>query len=201
MVSNICVWEIVCDYTGDSFVDVVVSNVVGDFGRPRRPSNEVALCPWAKLAARSRRRSSCGPALMISRASSREQHATSSPSHSFHLTHPPYSGLEPRPPSGHSCLPVSPLTWPVDHVLTLCARFRTFCHKLPSSGEQIISMYEYITSWPCVSAVGQWVRTLHILVSMCFIDMKAWLKIYSRHIHSGFAYLAGLDCHLLQIQI
>ena len=138
---------------------------------------------------------------MISRTSSREQHATSSPTpHSVHLTHPPCCGLEPRPPSGHSCLPVSPLTWPLDHVLTLCAPCRTFCHKLSSSGEQIISMNT--TSEPCVSAVGQNRARLSFVVLHAhevLRTLKAWLKICYGHTHSDVPYVAGLDCHLLQI--
>ena len=35
--------------TRDSFLHVLVSNVVGDFGGPRRPCNEVAVCPWGWL--------------------------------------------------------------------------------------------------------------------------------------------------------
>jgi len=32
--------------TRDSYLLVLVSNVAGDFGRPRGPCNEVAVCPW-----------------------------------------------------------------------------------------------------------------------------------------------------------
>jgi len=35
--------------TRDSYLHVLVSNVVGDFGRPRGPCNEVAVCLWGRL--------------------------------------------------------------------------------------------------------------------------------------------------------
>jgi hypothetical protein len=35
--------------TRDSFLLVLVSNVVGDFSRPRGSCNEVALYPWDRL--------------------------------------------------------------------------------------------------------------------------------------------------------
>lgn len=46
---NISVSESARADTSDSFLHVLVSNVVGDFGRPGGPCNEVALYPWDLL--------------------------------------------------------------------------------------------------------------------------------------------------------
>jgi len=47
--STISVSESARAGTRDSYLHVLVSNVVGDFGRPRGPCNEVAVCPWGWL--------------------------------------------------------------------------------------------------------------------------------------------------------
>jgi len=46
---NISVSESARTGTRDSYVRVLVSNVVDDFGRPRGPRNEVAVCMWILL--------------------------------------------------------------------------------------------------------------------------------------------------------